>query len=341
MRRHLLAASFLAAALLAGRGANGETITPAAGPKTVPLRIAVEYCNHAAGFYLAREKGWPEEAGLEVETYEAYATGMALAAALARGELNAAYLCLVPAITAYANAAVPIRIVAGTHRDGYGLVVDPEKVRDVKDLEKPVVRIGCVREGGAVDVVMRKLIDTRGMDRDSILPRIARMNPAQLVISLQTGRLDAVFLPEHYATMAESLGFKMLLESREVWPAMPGSVLAVRKQLLDEHPETVEKLVRVSRKAAGWINRNPGPAAEIVAAVFAPGGESASPPEAARAAGELTPSAATMARSMARLDYRDGLETADVQAVIDYLAALGYIPRSFPAEEILDLRFLR
>ena len=96
-----------------------------------PLRIAVEYSNHAAGLYVAREKGWLADAGLEVEAYEAYVTGMALAAALARGEINAAYLCLVPAITAYANASVPIRIVAGTHRDGYGLVVDPEKVGEV------------------------------------------------------------------------------------------------------------------------------------------------------------------------------------------------------------------
>jgi len=304
-----------------------------------PLRIAVEYSNHAAGLYVAREKGWLADAGLEVEAYEAYVTGMALAAALARGEINAAYLCLVPAITAYANASVPIRIVSGTHRDGYGLVVDPEKIKDVRDLEKPGVRIGCVREGGAVDVVLRKLIDVRGLDKDLLLARTVRMNPAQLVISLRTGRLDAVFLPEHYATVAESLGFKMLVESREVWPGMVGSVLAVRKQLLDEHPETVEKLVGVSREAAGWINENPTEAAGIVAAVFRPDGETVFPPQAARAAGELNPSAKVMARSMARLDYRAGLDPAEVQAIIDYLARLGYITRSFPAEEILDLRF--
>ncbi len=316
-------------------------LLPAGMTAAEPLRIAVEYSNHAACLYVARQKGWLAAAGLEAEAYESYVTGMALAAALARGELNAAYLCLVPAITAYANAAVPIRIVAGTHRNGYGLVVDPEKVRDVKDLEKPEIRIGCVREGGAVDVVLRKLIDVRGLGRDSILARTVRMNPAQLVISLQTGRLDAVFLPEHYATAAEALGFKMLLESREVWPGMPGSVLAVRKQLLDEHPETVEKLVKVSRAAAGWINKNPAEAAQIVAGVFRPGGESVFPPEAARAAGELTPSPEVMTRSMARLDYRDELDPAEVQAVIDYLASLGYIPKSFPAEDILDLRFLK
>jgi len=310
-----------------------------AEPETVPLRMAVEYSNHAAVVYAAREKGWFAETGLEVEAYEAYVTGMALAASLARGEINSAYLCLVPAITAYANASVPIRIVAGTHRDGYGLVVDPEKIKDVRDLEKPEIRIGCVREGGAVDIVLRKLIDVRGLDKEAILDRTVRMNPAQLVISLQTGRIDGAFLPEHYATMAEAPGFRMLVESREVWPGMPGSVLVVRKQLLDEHPETVEKLVGVSREAAGWINDHPAKAAEIVAAVFRSGEEAVFPAAAAGAAGKLSPSAKTMARSMARLDYRDDLSPDEVQAVIDYLADLGYIAESFPAAEILDLRF--
>ncbi len=324
-----------------GRPLQAAGEEPEAAPVPPRLRLAVEYSNHAACVYVARSKGWFAREGLKVEAYESHVTGMALSAALARGEINAAYICLVPAINAYANAGVPIKIVAATHRDGYGLVVDPEKVKDIRDLEKPGVRIGCVREGGAVDVVARKLFEVRKLDRNSILARTLRMNPAQMVLSLKAGRLDAAFLPEHYATVAEALGFKMLLESGEVWPGMPGSVLVVRRQLLDKHPETVEKLVKVSREAAGWIDENPGEAAEIVAGVFRPGGESAFLPQAAREAGKLNPSAEVMARSMARLDYRDDLDPFEVQAVIDYLASLGYITENFPAEEILDLRFLQ
>ncbi len=41
-------------------------------------------------------------------------TGMALASAMARGDIEVAYICLVPAINVYANAEVPLKIVAGT-----------------------------------------------------------------------------------------------------------------------------------------------------------------------------------------------------------------------------------
>ncbi|MDY6830890.1 MAG: ABC transporter substrate-binding protein, partial [Thermodesulfobacteriota bacterium] len=60
--------------------------------------MAVEFMDHAAAAFVAREKGWFAEAGLDVTAYESYATGMALAAALARGDIDAAFICLVPAV---------------------------------------------------------------------------------------------------------------------------------------------------------------------------------------------------------------------------------------------------
>ena len=65
-------------------------------------------------------------------------------------------MCLVPAINVYANAKVPIKIVAGTHKYGYGLVVDADKVRTLQDLERKDIRIECVKEGGTVDVLFHK-----------------------------------------------------------------------------------------------------------------------------------------------------------------------------------------
>src|SRR6056297_1620339 len=113
------------------------------------IGMAVEFMDHAACSYIAQNKGWYQKNGLNLSAYESYATGMALASALARGDIQVAYVCLVPAINAYANAKVPIRVVAGTHKYGYSLVVDPDKVKNVKDLENPDLSLGCVREGGA------------------------------------------------------------------------------------------------------------------------------------------------------------------------------------------------
>src|SRR5665648_599375 len=306
-----------------------------------PIGMAVEFMDHAACAYISQDKGWFEEEGLNLTSYESYVTGMALASALARGDIQVAYMCLVPAINVYANAKVPIKIVAGTHKYGYGLVVNPEKIKSVKDLEESGIRIGCVREGGAVDVLLHKTIDKYNLNEKKILNNIQRMNPPKLVLAIKTGQLDAAFLPEQWATMAEDLGYKMLLMGQDVWPEMQGSLLVVKDELIRDHPEVVEKLVKISQKATDWINQHPQEAAEIVARQLQEVGGSLFPVEIADTVTktEITPE--VLLRSMNRLEYTTDIDLAVIQETIDYVAQLGYIKNSFKAEDILDLRFLK
>jgi len=296
--------------------------------------------DHAAGAYISQDKGWFEEEGLNLTAYESYVTGMALASALARDEIQVAYVCLIPAINVYANGGVPVKIVAGTHKHGYGLVVDPTKIATVNDLEKPGIRLGCVREGGAVDVLMHRTIDYYNLDEAKILKNTQRMNPPKLVLAIKTGQLDAAFLPEQWATMAEELGFTMLLASQDVWPDMQGSVLVVKQELIDNHPEVVQKLVNVSQQATDWLNDHPEEAAEVVAGQLQASGGNVFPAEAAGVASELEITPEVLLRSMGRMEYTTDLDPQIVQDIIDYIAGLGYIKNSFNATDILDLRFL-
>jgi NitT/TauT family transport system substrate-binding protein len=315
-------------------------VSACAPKEEAPIGMAVEFMDHAACAYIAQDMGWYEEEGLELTAYESYVTGMALAAALARDDIQVAYLCLVPAIDVYANAGVPIKIVAGTHKYGYGLVVNPDKIQTVYDLEDPDIRIGCVREGGAVDVLMHKTIDEYGLDETKVIDNIQRMNPPKIVLSIGLGQLDAAFLPEQWATMAEDYGFEMLLLSQDIWPDMQGSVLVVKQDLLDNHPEVVEKLVEVSQRATEWANENLEEAAEVMARQLQIAGTDILPEALGEGSGTLEITAAALLRSMERLDYTLDIDPEIVQQTIDYLAELGYIASSFDASEILDLRFI-
>ena len=309
--------------------------------KEIPIGMAVEFMDHAACAYISQDKGWFEEEGLNLASYESYVTGMALASALARGDIQVAYLCLVPAINVYANAKVPIKIVAGTHKYGYGLVVNPDKIKNIKDLENPGIRTGCVREGGAVDVLLHKTIDKYDLDENKILNNVQRMNPPKQVMAIKMGQLDAAFLPEQWATMAEDLGFKMLLISQDVWPEMQGSVLVVKEELIRDHPEVVEKLVKISQRATDWINQYPQEAAEIVARQLREAGGSLFPVEIADIATktEITPE--VLLRSMDRLEYTTDIDIAVIQDAIDYVVQLGYIKSGFMAGDILDSSFIK
>jgi NitT/TauT family transport system substrate-binding protein len=307
----------------------------------VPLGMAVEFMDHAACAYISQDRGWFKEEGLNFTTYESYITGMALASALARGDIQVAYMCLIPAISVYANAEVPIKIVAGTHKYGYGLVVNPEKIKNVKDLEESGIRIGCVREGGAVDVLLHRTIDKYNLDEKKILNNIRRMNPPKQVLAIKTGQLDAAFLPEQWASMAEDLDFKMLLMSQDVWPEMQGSVLVVKEELARDHPEIIEKLVRISKKATDWINQHPQEAAKIVARQLQEARGSLFPAEIADIAAQTEMTPEVLLKSMDRLEYTTDIGPVVVQEAIDYVTQLGYLKSSFQSGDILDLSFIK
>jgi NitT/TauT family transport system substrate-binding protein len=304
------------------------------------IGMAVEFTDHAACAYISQDHGWYEDEGLNLSSYESYANGMALAAALARDDIQVAYLCLVPAINVYANAGVPIRIVAGTHKYGYGLVVDPDRIKTVKELEQEGIRLGCVQEGGTVDVLMHKVIEKYGLDETKIISNVQRMNPQKLALAIKMGQLDAAFMPEQWATMAEELGFEMILMSQDIWPDMEGSVLVVKQSLLNNNPDVVEKLVKVTQKATNWSNENPEEAAVIMARQLGGVGSSLQPVEIADVVGQLEITPQALLRSMDRLDYTTDIAPSMVQDTIDYLVGLGYIKDSFDAAEILDLRYL-
>lgn len=311
-----------------------------AAQEETPLGMAVEFTDHAACAYISQDKGWFEEEGLSLTTYESYETGMALAAALARGDIQVAYMCLVPAIDVFANAKVPIKIIAGTHKYGYGLVVNPDKVKTIQDLEKPDIRIGCVREGGAVDVLLHKIIDKYNLKEEKIISNIRRMSPPKQILAIQSGQLDAAFLPEQWSTMAEEFGFRMLLMSQEVWPGMQGSVLVVKEELIKNHPDLVKKLVRVSKRATNWANQYPQEAAEVVARQLQKAGGSLFPVEDADLVSKIEITAEVLLKSMNRLEYTININPLIVQETINYVANLGYIKSSFQAEDILDLSFI-
>jgi len=305
-----------------------------------PIGMAVEFTDHAACAHIARNKGWFKDEGLNVTSFDNYLTGMALSAALTRGDINVAYICLIPAISAYANGKVPLKVVAGTHKYGYGLLVDPNKITTVKDLEKPGIRIGCPRAGGPLDVLLHKMIDKYDLNERHFPGKIRRMSPSKVFLALKMGKLDAAFCCEQFPTMGEALGFKVLLTSQDLWPDMQGSVLIVKEELLRDHPEIVNKLVAVTERGIQYINQHPDEAAKIAAQELSLSGGRVFTLGIEKNTADLDITPGVIFRSLTtRMKFTTDVDQVKVQEYIDYMAGLGYINR-FKAEEILDLRFL-
>jgi NitT/TauT family transport system substrate-binding protein len=304
--------------------------------------MAVEFVDHAASAHIARHKGWFEDEGLHVTAFNNYITGMALASALSKGDVNAAYICMIPPISAYANANVPLKVVCGTHTHGYGLVADPEKIKSIQDLEKSGIRIGCPREGSPVDTIMHKTIDKYSLNKENILQNVRRMPPPMILLSLKSGQLDAGFCCEQFPTVGEEAGFKEILRAKDVWPGMQGSVLVVTDDLIQNHPEIVRKLVKVTQKGIQYIHEYPEEAAAISANALRGAGKEIFPLQVGNISGKLEITPKVILSSLTqKMECTTAIDPQMIQEEIHYMAELGYIKKSFHAEDILNLSFLK
>ncbi|MEM2910616.1 MAG: ABC transporter substrate-binding protein [Nitrososphaerota archaeon] len=295
------------------------------------VSVAVEFNNHAAAAYIAKHFDWFKENGLNITTFNSYVTGVALANALARGDVDAAYVCLGPALIAYSKG-VDIVIVSGTHLYGYSVVTRRE-ITTPGDLDGK--KVGIVEAGSNTDIFFQMVVkkyDLKNID-------VRRGNPPLLTTLLWTGQVDAIVVPEHWATMASSKeGFHVLLRSQDVWSGMPGSVLIVKRELLEKRPEVVEKLVKITEKGVKFIEENKEQAAEIIVDEL---GKASPMGVELKLVEEVskTLSPSLMLDSMKNLNYTSELDSGAINQYIEFLYDLGYIENKIDVNKIVGAHF--
>lgn len=302
----------------------------------INLNIAVEYTDHAAAFYYAQGKNLFLEKGININDVKVYASGVGVASAFTKGGFDASYMCLVPAIFTYANGGVPIKVIAGTHKNGYGLVVN-NKIKELSDLEKSDIKIANGPQGTTTDFLQMLLMEKENLDSGKILAQTVRMNAAKQLMALHNNKVDAVFVPEHFASLAASFpGMKMLIKSTDIWTDMQGSVLVVTDDLLINRPDIVMKLREINKESIALMNENLLEAAGIVAQNLNINQgrikEETSSPEA-----DLEVTAQLALVSMGNMKMSPDISIQEVQAVIDKMYDLGYLLKPFDAQEIMAI----
>jgi len=315
-------------------------ISLALEPPGEKITMAVEFVSHAACAHIARAKRWFEKEGLRVASFDSYLTGTALVGALSKKNIDAAYLCVIPAIVAYANGGIKLKIVCGTHRYGYGLVVNPAKVSNLRDLLRKDIRVACTREGSPTDAVMHKACDRYHLDAQRLSEKALRMPPSMILLSLETGRIDAGFCCEQFPSMGVQAGFRELTSARDLWPGMQGSVLVVTDNLITRSPDSVRKLVRITKRATAFILAHPENASRITAGALTAIRGKLFPFKMANTLRKLSITPKAVKRALfQQMACTTAIDIKIIQQEIDYISSLGYIKR-FDAHNIVDLRWL-
>ncbi|ADB31698.1 aliphatic sulfonates family ABC transporter, periplasmic ligand-binding protein [Kribbella flavida DSM 17836] len=182
--------------------------------------------------------------------------------ALLGGSLDASFIGSGPAINAYAKSnGEAVRLVAGATSGGAQLVVRPTISKPEDLAGKTVV---TPQLGNTQDVSLKKWLAEKNLTGKV---KVTNLENAATLDAFQKGDVDAAWLPEPWSSrLVLDAGAKVLLDEAELWPdgKFPTTVLIVRTQFLQEHPESVRQLLAGLVAAIDFSNADKAAAKTVV-----------------------------------------------------------------------------
>ncbi|OLT07192.1 NLPA lipoprotein [Kocuria sp. CNJ-770] len=200
-----------------------------------------------------------EELGDTTLSTQVFNSGPTAVEAMNAGSIDAAFVGPNPAINSFVRSqGRSLAVVAGAASGGAQFVVGPG-VTDAEDLAGRTV--ASPEFGGTQDVALRTWLTEQGYEVDGDGERAVAITPmanGQTISMLRQGRVDGAWLPQPWATRAVQDGARVLVDERDLWAdgRYPTTVLVVRKDYLERHPETVEGLVRGLQRSVDWLDEH-------------------------------------------------------------------------------------
>lgn len=154
-----------------------------------------------------------------------------------------------------------MRIISGSASGGVKLVVNPKRIKSLKDVKGK--KIATPQLGNTQDVALLNWIADQGwkVDADSGKSDVSvfRTDNKTTPDAYKSGSIDGAWVPEPTASKLVAEGGKVLLDESTLWPDKKFVItnIIVSQKFLKEHPDAVEAVLRGSVKTNEWINANP------------------------------------------------------------------------------------
>lgn len=181
--------------------------------------------------------------------------------ALLSNSLDASYIGPNPAINAFVQSrGKAVRVVAGATAGGASLIVQPAITAPSQLRGKA---LATPQLGNTQDVALRWWLGQQGLKTQpggggdvKILPQ----DNAQTLQSFRAGQIDGAWVPEPWASrLVLEGGGRVLVDERDVWPhgRFATTLLLVRTDFLQAHPNTVRRLIEGQVEAIEYLNQHP------------------------------------------------------------------------------------
>lgn len=244
---------------------------------TTELRIAFLPLDDVAVLAVARERGFAEEEGLALDLVRttSWAT---LRDRLVYGQVQAAHM-LAPLAVAVtlglsqqpAALAAPYKLNVNGNMlamaTEFAAALDPDPASRLADplgtahdfaaaiglwRRKPV--IGVVHRFSSHAIMVRYWLASAGVDPDRDV--VLRVLPPSLTVeAMRAGEIDGFIAGEPWGSAAVDAGLAEAVAIGErIWRRGVEKVLAFRETWLEEHPETIDQLLRALARSAAWCD---------------------------------------------------------------------------------------
>lgn len=240
---------------------SSEESNPAPAAELTPVSIGVVPVSIYAPIFVALEKGYYAEQGLDV-TLEALPGGADLIALTANNQFQISAAGAGPAFWNALALGLPIKVIAPGHQEGNPVATplmisratcESGSIRGVADLRGKRVSVNA---RGGTEYWLASALGTGGLTLDDVT--VETIPFAEAVLALESGAIEAAMIGEPLATKAIQDGIAVpLTETFPIENVLPTIIIA-NTDFAAENPDLVTGFVVAYLKAsrdlsgAGW-----------------------------------------------------------------------------------------
>lgn len=212
---------------------------------------------------VGNQKGFlQKELGATKAEYAVFNAGPSEIEALNSGSIDIGWIGPSPSINGYTKSkGTNLRIIGGSASGGVKLVVNPDKIKSLKDVKGK--KIATPQLGNTQDVALLNWISDQGWKVDAESGKgdvsVVRTDNKVTPDAYKNGSIDGAWVPEPTASKLVAEGGKVLLDEADLWPDKKFVItnIIVSQKFLKEHPDVVEAVLKGSVETNKWINANP------------------------------------------------------------------------------------
>ncbi|WP_025088084.1 ABC transporter substrate-binding protein [Ligilactobacillus apodemi] len=214
--------------------------------KTVSLNLGTMPAPDSLPLYVAKEKGYFKEEGLDVKL-TSFKSPTERDAAISAGQLNGAVTDVV-ALASYVNGKLGWK--SATALTGYfGIVTSDSSVKTVADLKGKTI---ATLSRQTPTFYLYQQLKKNGLSADDVTIKEVPSIPVRLQLVAQK-QADATILPDPFLSMAKAQGLTEIAKSNPT--KYQTTILALDKKT-SQNKETVAKLTKAYNKAVAQINKH-------------------------------------------------------------------------------------